>query len=97
MVTGILANEAERSRLINVWLGYRKLRMDQDKVLDPSQKRKWLLIWGEKDQVIKPKWGEKFAKQHPNIEFKLIKGGHALFTRPSKELQDLIDNILIDK
>ena len=96
MASGTLAKQEERERLEKVWLGYRKLSTDRKKVLANEYDTKWLLVWGEKDKVIKPKWGERFAKQHPSIEFKLIRGGHALLVRPSKELQDLIDNILID-
>lgn len=83
-----LEGAATRQMIERVWLGYASLRQDRKKMVAEAQagQTAWHLIWGEQDQVIRPKFGKAFARQVPGTTLKLVKGGHFLLNRPSQEL-----------
>jgi len=87
-----LGNPAIRKSIEQVWLGYAHLKQNRKKMVAEAQAGKisWHLIWGEGDQVIRPKFGKTFAKQVPNTSLNLVKGGHFLLRRPSQELIDTL-------
>lgn len=95
-VRGEMGEKAKRELLEKVWLGYAGLEKKLSAIRKQSQewKTSWHLIWGEKDRVILPKWGEKFANQIPGTELTLIRGGHNLLLLPSEKLQALIVKLL---
>ena len=57
----------------------------------------WHLIWGEKDRVVKPKWGHHFVEKIPGTQMIMVRGGHTLLTPPSRNLKMKIDNLLKEK
>lgn len=98
-VRGKMEDEEERRRIENVWLGYARLEKSFPEIKAKTQEwnTSWHLIWGEKDRVIKPKWGQKFVKRVPGAQLNLLRGGHALLQAPSKKLKVMIDNLLKEK
>ncbi len=98
-ISTLLNDKREREQLLNVWLGYRCLGKDMQRIQANARKwnTQWLVIGGKKDRVIKPKFGIAFAQNIPGGNFQLIEGGHYLLKNPSKKLQELIDNLLRNK
>lgn len=98
-VRGEIESKAKRELLEGVWLGYAGLEKNMPQIRERTQgwNTSWHLIWGEKDRVIKPKWGQKFADQVPGTVLSLLRGGHALLIMPSKKLKVMIDNLLKEK
>lgn len=95
-VIGQTDTREKRRLLHDVWLSFRRIEPDLDRVAANLRRYQVpvTLVFGAKDSVIKPKLAERFRPKAPDrISVQLVDAGHQLLT---PEVGDLLRNILAE-